>query len=126
MLGNYETGSQLHEAATDCICVILLALEENSNTRSGQNNSIQLQQLQLCLFTSVMGLEQPFHLSVAHEYLEKSINYCRIFTELAETFLETIVAGCSGVRQHYAIKILDFVLTCVGHHDYEVHYTYEY
>lgn len=120
VLGNYETGSQLHEAATDCICVILLALEENSNTRSGQNNSIQLQQLQLCLFTSVMGLEQPFHLSVAHEYLEKSINYCRIFTELAETFLETIVAGCSGVRQHYAIKILDFVLTCVGHHDYEV------
>lgn len=120
MLGNYETGSQLHEAATDCICVILLALEENSNTRSGQNNSIQLQQLQLCLFTNVMGLEQPFHLSVAHEYLEKSINYCRIFTELAETFLETIVTGCSGGRQHYAIKILDFVLTCVGHHDYEV------
>ncbi|XP_033225637.1 transportin-3 isoform X2 [Belonocnema kinseyi] len=120
VLGNYEIGSQLHEAATDCVCVILLALEENSNTTRGQNNSAQLQQLQLCLFTSVMGLEQPYHLSVAHEDMEKSMNYCRIFTELAETFLETMVGGCIGGRQHYAIKILDFVLTCVGHHDYEV------
>lgn len=50
----------------------------------------------------------------------RSINYCRIFTELAETFLETIVNGCAGGKQHYAIKILDLVLVCVGHHDYEV------
>lgn len=50
----------------------------------------------------------------------RSINYCRIFTELAETFLETIVNGCVGGKQHYAIKILDLVLVCVGHHDYEV------
>ena len=104
--------------------MILLALEENSNTSRGQNNSTQLQQLQLCLFTSVMGLETPYHLSVAHEDMEKSMNYCRIFTELAETFLETMVTGCVGGRQHYAIKILDFVLTCVGHHDYEVKLLY--
>lgn len=28
--------------------------------------------------------------------------------------------GSEGGKQHYAIKILDLVLTCVGHHDYEV------
>lgn len=28
--------------------------------------------------------------------------------------------GCVGGKQHYAIKILDLVLVCVGHHDYEV------
>lgn len=66
-------GSQLHEVATDCICVILQALGEDSNTNRGSDNelSVQLQQLQLCLFTSVMNLEQPYHLSVAHEDMEK-------------------------------------------------------
>lgn len=33
-----------------------------------------------------------------------------------------MVAGSEGGKQHYAIKILDLVLTCVGHHDYEVLY----
>lgn len=28
--------------------------------------------------------------------------------------------GCVEGKQHYAIKILDLVLVCVGHHDYEV------
>ena len=50
----------------------------------------------------------------------RSINYCRIFTELAETFLETIINGSMNGKEHYAIKSLDFALMCVGHHDYEV------
>ncbi|KAL0119670.1 hypothetical protein PUN28_007838 [Cardiocondyla obscurior] len=122
VLSNHMAVSQLHETATDCICVILQVLGEDSNTNRDSDNetNIQLQQLQLCLFTSVMNLEQPYHLSVAHEDMEKSINYCRIFTELAETFLETMVTGSEDGKQHYAIKILDLVLTCVGHHDYEV------
>lgn len=43
-----------------------------------------------------------------------------MFTELAEAFLETMVTGCEGGKQHYSVEILDLVLTCVGHHDYEV------
>lgn len=67
------TGSQLHEAATDCICVILQVLEEDSNSNRDNNSesNIQLQQLQLFLFTSVMTLEQRYHLSVAHEDMDK-------------------------------------------------------
>lgn len=53
-------------------------------------------------------------------FLCRSINYCRIFTVLAETYLETLVNGCSGGKQHYALKILGTLLVCVGHHDYEV------
>ncbi|XP_014470428.1 PREDICTED: transportin-3 [Dinoponera quadriceps] len=122
ILGSHMECSQLHEAASDCICVILQALYTDNNTNRDSENqpSVQLQQLQSCLFASVMNLEQPYHLSVAHEDTEKSINYCRIFTELAETFLDTIVAGSIGGKQHYGIKILDLVLTCVGHNDYEV------
>lgn len=72
------TGSQLHEAAADCICVILQVLEEdNSKSRDNKDSNVnqeldvQLQQLQLFLFTSVMTLEQPYHLSVAHEDMDK-------------------------------------------------------
>ncbi|XP_031829291.1 transportin 3 isoform X2 [Nomia melanderi] len=122
ILGNHMTMSPIHEAAADCMCVILQVLEEDSNSNRDNNSetSLQLQQLQLWLFTSVIALEQPYHLSVAYEDMDKSINYCRIFTELAETFLETMINGCAGGKQHYAIKILDLVLVCVGHHDYEV------
>ena len=67
-----------------------------------------------------MGLEQLYQLSVAHKEMVKSMNYCRIFTKLAETFIETMVPGCVGRKQHYTIKILYFVLICVDHHDYEV------
>jgi len=28
--------------------------------------------------------------------------------------------GSEDGKQHYAIQILDLVLKCVGHHDYEV------
>ena len=79
-----------------------------------------MQQLQLCLFTNVMGLKQPYHLSLAHKNMEKSMNYCHIFIKLAETFLETMVFCYLGGKQHYAIKILNFVFICVGHHDYKV------
>lgn len=73
VLSNHIAVSQLHETATDCICVILQVLGEDSNTNRDSDNetSVQLQQLQLCLFTSVMNLEQPYHLSVAHEDMEK-------------------------------------------------------
>lgn len=47
------------------------------------------------------------------------MNYCRIFTELAESFLEKILNQCV-MKTHFAIKIFDLVLICVGHHDYEV------
>lgn len=72
------------------------------------------------LFNSVLALEVSYHLSVANEDQEKSLNYCRIFTELAESFLDKIISHSNDKTHHYAVKILDLVLICVGHHDYEV------
>ena len=43
------------------------------------------------LFEGVVSLQDAYHMSVATEDLDKSINYCRIFTEMAESFLEAIV-----------------------------------
>lgn len=100
----------LHEAATDCICTLLQCLEDNNNQQT----------LETYLFNSVLNLEVSYHMSVANEDQEKSMNYCRIFTELGESFLERIIAHSNETTQYYALKVLDLVLICVGHHDYEV------
>lgn len=100
----------LHDAATDCICTLLQCLEDNNNQQNLENY----------LFSNVLNLEVPYHLSVANEDQEKSMNYCRIFTELAESFLEKIISNSNRETMHFAVKVLDLVLICVGHHDYEV------
>lgn len=42
------------------------------------------------LFQGVLTLETAYHMAVAREDLDKVLNYCRIFTELCETFLEKL------------------------------------
>ncbi|XP_070539739.1 transportin-3-like [Ptychodera flava] len=108
VLLNRETPSGLHEAATDCICAALYVAEDLSK-------HYPLAEL---LSQGVMMLQEPYHMSVAEEDIDKSINFCRIFTELAESFLEIMVKmPGKGLGQ---LAILDFLLTCVGHHQYEV------
>nr|CAI5836961.1 unnamed protein product [Callosobruchus analis] len=99
-----------HEAATDCICTLLHCLEDN-------NNQMELESF---LFNNIINLEVPYHMSVANEDQGKAMDYCRLFTELAETMLEKIVSQSSPKQMHYATKVLDLVLICVGHPDYEV------
>lgn len=110
ILSNYKANSFLHDAATDCVCTLLQSLEDNNNQQA----------LETQLYQGTLTLEESYHLSVAHEDQEKNISYCRIFTELAESFLEKIIINSTAESPHYAIKILDLVLMCVGHHDYEV------
>uniref|UniRef100_A0A6P7FJC4 Transportin-3 isoform X1 n=1 Tax=Diabrotica virgifera virgifera TaxID=50390 RepID=A0A6P7FJC4_DIAVI len=106
----HTISAAFHEAATDCICTLLLSLENNNNQLGLENY----------LFNNIINLDVPYHLSVANEDQGKSMDYCRLFTELAESFLEKIIANSNTKQMHYAIKILDLVLMCVGHHDYEV------
>lgn len=100
----------LHDASTDCVCTLLQCLEDNNNQ----------QNIETYLFNSVLSFEVSYHLSVANEDQEKSMNYCRIFTELGEAFLEKIVNSSTESNHHFAMKVFDLVLVCVGHHDYEV------
>lgn len=100
----------LHDAATDCVCTLLQCLEDNNNQ----------QDLEMYLFNSVMELEPAYHLSVANEDQEKSINYCRMFTELGESFLMKVISFSNNQAPHYTMKVFDIVLMCVGHHDYDV------
>ena len=54
----------------------------------------------------------------------RALNYCRIFTEISEALLHRMLESSknnngAGITDHI-FGLLDLVLTCVGHHDYEV------
>ncbi|KAJ8730493.1 hypothetical protein PYW08_001906 [Mythimna loreyi] len=110
VLRDHNSINTLHDAASDCITALLHCLEENNN-----NDNIER-----LLFESVSALEESYHMAVAHEEDEKATNYARVFTELAETFLEKIIVAMSGGTSHFAMRSLELALVCVGHHDYEV------
>ncbi|TWW64393.1 Transportin-3 Importin-12 [Takifugu flavidus] len=103
-----ETSTNLHEAASDCVCSALYAIE-NVDT----NVALALQ-----LFQGVLTLETAYHMAVAREDLDKVLNYCRIFTELCETFLETTVR--SPGQGMGDLRTLELLLICAGHPQYEV------
>uniref|UniRef100_A0A668RJZ4 Transportin-3 n=1 Tax=Oreochromis aureus TaxID=47969 RepID=A0A668RJZ4_OREAU len=103
-----ETSTNLHEASSDCVCSALYAIE-NVDT----NVALALQ-----LFQGVLTLETAYHMAVAREDLDKVLNYCRIFTELCETFLETTVrTPGQGMGD---LRTLELLLICAGHPQYEV------
>ncbi|MGH0142905.1 UNVERIFIED_CONTAM: hypothetical protein FKN15_047838 [Acipenser sinensis] len=103
-----DTATNLHEAASDCVCSSLYAIENVDN-----NLPLAMQ-----LFQGVLTLETAYHMAVAREDLDKVLNYCRIFTELCETFLETIVR--SPGQGMGDLRTLELLLICAGHPQYEV------
>uniref|UniRef100_A0AAY5EDG1 Transportin-3 n=1 Tax=Electrophorus electricus TaxID=8005 RepID=A0AAY5EDG1_ELEEL len=103
-----ETPTNLHEAASDCVCSALYAIE---NVDTHMPLAIQL-------FQGVLTLEAAYHMAVAREDLDKVLNYCRIFTELCETFMEiTVRTPGQGLGD---LRILELLLICAGHPQYEV------
>ncbi|XP_023652672.1 transportin-3-like [Paramormyrops kingsleyae] len=106
-----ETTTNLHEAASDCVCAALYAIE---NVDSNLPLALQL-------FQGVLTLETAYHMSVAREDLDKVLNYCRIFTELCETFLEAMVRSPGSPGQGMGdLRSLELLLICTGHPQYEV------
>ncbi|KAK7492007.1 hypothetical protein BaRGS_00016671 [Batillaria attramentaria] len=107
-LAKRDCPAPLHEAATDCICSALYCAEDLT----------KFQQLAHSMFEGVQTLMEPYHMAVAEDDSDKCINYCRIFTELAESLLEVIVdTPGQGLGSLVTVEML---LTCVGHHLYEV------
>lgn len=108
VLGTLSSSSSLHEAATDCVCSALYAAEDVAR------NQDLVQQL----FSKTLALKQTYIDANANEDIDKCLNLCRIFTELAESLLEILVnMPGEGLGD---LEILDILLMCVGHCQYEV------
>ena len=58
-------------------------------------------------------------LKLCFSILDLSFFFYRIFTELAETFLAKMLSFDPSTP-HFAITILDNLLVCCGHPDYEI------
>lgn len=112
LLTQADTSRKLHDTSTECLCAILSCIEANS---SRYNMNVLLGQQ---VFNGVCALEPAYHTSVALEDIDKTMNYCRIFTVLCEAFFYDMLSNEN--TPHYSIKGLDLVLMCVGHFDYEV------
>lgn len=111
-LEKVDENGMVHEAASDLLCGIVERMEDLSLT----NESCQFE---LTFFTLIRRLEPAYHLSVAHEDMSKSTNFCRIFTEFAESSIHRIMSS-PPQQPHFSMAILDSVLVCCGHPDYEM------
>ena len=98
------------DVASDCLCAVLQCLAENPDCA----------ELQEKIFFGIMSLEDAYQQSVAQEDSDKSMNLCRIFTVMAETFLPKMLKNSTVEQAHYSIRTLDMLLLCVGHYDFEV------
>ena len=119
-LANIQETPAVNEAAADCVIALLIKLENRDEATP------YLSGLELNVFTTVKGLEGPYHMCVAHEDVDKALSLCRVFTEMAESFIAKMVNFDSRSPNfdprtpHFAITILDNVLICCGHPDYEI------
>ncbi|KAK7058745.1 hypothetical protein SK128_012246 [Halocaridina rubra] len=104
---NPQASARLHEIATDCVCSAMIMLEAE-----------RIQPLAEMLFAGVLQLDEPYHMAVALEDHNAITNYARIFSELGETLVEVMVnQPGQGLG---SFQVLHLLLTCIGHHDWEV------
>ena len=76
-------------------------------------------ELERSTVTTVQQLAPAYQAAVAEEDMEKCLNFCRVFTELGESFLFKIVSAPPS-QPHFSLPILDTVLLCCQHPDYEM------
>lgn len=109
LLNNPETDLKLHDAASELVCSFLQCMEIG-------NHPIAMDGI----MQNVVQLESSYHMSVAQEEIDKAMNFCRIFSTLAESFMDKMINTELKQQPHYSIKSLDLLLNCIGHYDYEV------
>jgi len=107
-LSSPQSAPALHEAAADCMIALLTRIERED-----------CPQLERSTVAIVTHMEDSYQHAVAEEDMEKCLNYCRVFTELGESFLIKIVSSPPS-EPHFSLPILDTVLLCCGHPDYEM------
>ncbi|PIK33175.1 Transportin-3, partial [Apostichopus japonicus] len=101
-LSKHDAPSMLHEAASDCLCAALYGMEDVEDHMS----------LATSLFHGIMELPQAYHMTVAEDDVDKCVNYCRIFTELAEACLEAMVS--TPGENLGDLRILDALVACIS------------
>lgn len=120
-----EVPQKLYEAASDCICSTLFMCEDSPSYYTlAQILQAEVQKLLPVFQAAVQSEDIPRFGKKLIDFfgyilsMSRASALCRIFTEMAETFLYHMVhqsdIGLGG------LYMLDLLLECVSHHDYEV------
>ena len=107
-----ELNDMIHDAAADTICGAALLCE----------NYQKYERLTHYLLNQIYQLENIYHHSVSNEDIDKSVNYSRIFTEMAESIVSPLIVDQASEQNNFnipALKIIDLLLHCIDHYDYE-------
>lgn len=99
---------QVQEAAADCICSSLYICENSPA-------NVPLAQF---LQPRVYSLFPCYAQSVAEEDTDRALNLCRVFTEMAESFIDYLIFSPNEGLGDFNTLML--VLECAKHTDYEV------
>lgn len=103
-LKDLNCSDSVHTYAVEVIVATAIYCEDNR----------QVDYLINYLVTQIYNLEPAFRQSVANEDLEKSSNFTRVFTSVAET------ACLLHVIENKDFRIVELLLSCLSHHDFEV------
>lgn len=103
-----EVPQKLCEAATDCICSALFICEDVETYRS----------LAVVLQAHVTTLLPVYQAAVQSEDQDRPRCICRIFTEMAESFLLHAIHHPN--TELGTLTVFDYLLECAAHPDYEI------
>lgn len=107
-LEDIDANTNEHEAATDLVCQAIYLCEDTTRYHE------LIEQLK----GRIYGLQGTFQLMQQAEDIDKCINICRIFTELAETLLSKIVSTPGeGLGD---LTTVNLCMEGLSHYDWEV------
>ncbi|XP_037947718.1 transportin-3-like [Teleopsis dalmanni] len=101
-----------HDTSTDCLCSFLSCLEAASIANKLDST------LSAKIYNKIYSLKTSYRTTITKNQRYKMMNYCRIFTVMAEAYLSRMVS-CAEIP-HYTIGALDLLLMCDDYSDYEV------
>lgn len=107
-LANDKTSDNLQEAAADCLCNAIYSAE---NLGPGY-------QMAAVLFTEVLKLVPLYEQARSNDDIDRCLNLCRVFTELAESNLNSV--SSSKQQNVLDLRSVELMIKCIQHSQYEV------
>ncbi|KAJ6219384.1 hypothetical protein RDWZM_005196 [Blomia tropicalis] len=103
-LNNHQCPNDVHEKVSDALCKVIYHCEAHST----------FSDLRIVVMNEIFKLDSAYENAILKEDSEKLIDLARIYTQLGNSTLECIV------HEQVDGKILNLILKCVGHYEFEV------
>ncbi|CAB3980536.1 transportin-3-like isoform X2 [Paramuricea clavata] len=107
-LVNDKASDNLQEAATDVLCYAIFSVGD-----LGPQS-----QMAAALSSEVLKLVPMYEQAKSNSDHDRCLNFCRIFTELAESTLDAVLSS-KGLNA-LDLKIVEMMIKCLQHSEYEV------